>query len=460
MKRISIAIPLLLAIVAAAIAQNGPHGNAPATSSPQSQTEFYAAADEVLGVMSKILDLPAKSPLKKSIRTKPEIRAYLVAEQKKDEPASKQYIDQRTLEAFGFIPKDFPLQTYLLNLLTDQVAGLYDPKSKSFFIADWIPPLEQKPVMAHELTHALDDQYFHLQKWQKAVESNDDASMARDAVAEGSATASMMDYMFSGLHVSVRQMPDIAPFIQSGMASEMTKDPNIAKAPIFIRDELLFPYLAGAVFTQQFLKANSGWPDFKKVFEKPPVSTQQILHPKLYLQGVKPRAVTLPHLGSAIPHGWKKLDENVVGEFALGELFKQFLGEDQATKFSPMWAGDRYALFEDKKTKVTLVIVLYAIHNTSDTAKFYSAYRDLLAKKYGVTKFAQEAPEFAETDRAFLDCVQDECLTVEGPTSDVTSSVATQMMRNLNWPSLPLAQAPDNGATPSPGSHSPSHSRP
>ena len=450
MKRIILAISLSVIIAAAVLAQNDPRGSAgSSTTTPQSQAEFYAAADEVLGVMSKILDLPAKSPLKKSIRTKPEIRAYLVAEQKKGEPASKQYIDQRTLEAFGFIPKNFPLQSFLLNLLTDQVAGLYDPKSKSFFIADWIPLLEQKPVMAHELTHALDDQYFHLQKWQKAAESNDDASMARDAVAEGSATASMMDYMFAGLHVSVRQMPDITPFIETGMASEMTKDPNIAKAPIFIRDELLFPYLDGAVFTQQFLKANSGWSDFKKVFEHPPVSTQQILHPNLYLQGVKPRLVTLPHLGSAIPHGWKKLDENVVGEFSLAELFKQFLGEDQAKKFSPMWSGDRYALFENKKSKVTLLIVLYALDNPDDASKFYSAYRDLLAKKYGVANFPHETSEFAETDKAFLDCRQDQCLTVEGPTSEVTNSVAARMLRNLNWPSLPMPPSAENNRAPS-----------
>lgn len=461
MRRILLSILLSLTIAAAVIAQNDPRGNAaPSTTSPQSQAEFYAAADEVLGVMSKILDLPAKSPLKKSIRTKPEIRAYLVAEQKKDESASKQYIDQRTLEAFGFIPKNFPLQTFLLNLLTDQVAGLYDPKTKSFFIADWIPPLEQKPVMAHELTHALDDQYFHLQKWQKAAESNDDASMARDAVAEGSATASMMDYMFAGLHVSVRQMPDISPFIESGMASELTKDPNIAKAPIFIRDELLFPYLDGAVFTQQFLKANSGWTDFKKVFENPPVSTQQILHPNLYLQGVKPRVVTLPHLGSAIPHGWKKLDENVVGEFSLAELFKQFLGEDQAKKFSPMWAGDRYALFENKESKDTLLIILYGLDNADDASKFYSAYRDLLAKKYGVATFSQEGSGFAETDKAFLDCRQDECLTVEGPTSDVTNRVAAQLMWNLNWPVLPLPPVPGKAAATSSRLFTPRHSNP
>src|SRR5579863_35803 len=273
----------------------------------QTNTQFYAAANSVLQTMSKILDLPEKSSLKESIRTKAQIRAFLANGQKKDESSKQRYADQRTLEAFGLIPKGFPLDSFLLDVLTDQVAGLYDPEKKEFFIADWIDPVEQKPVMAHELTHALDDQYFHLDKWQKAVRENDDSSLARDAVVEGSAVAAMMDYSLDGMHTSVRDVPDIAPFIESGVASEMDKDPNLAKAPQFIRDELLFPYLAGAVFTQQVLKATSGWPDFKKVFENPPVSTQQILHPGLYLQDVKPIAVALPDLKSAIPHDWNKL---------------------------------------------------------------------------------------------------------------------------------------------------------
>lgn len=416
---------------------------------PQTNVQFFAAADQVLQVMSKILALPVKAPLKKSIRTKAEIRQYLADEQKKDESPRKRYADQRTLEAFGLIPKGFPLDSFLLDLLTDQVAGLYDPKKKEFFIADWISPIEQKPVMAHELTHALDDQYFHLEKWQKAVRANDDASMARDAVVEGSALAAMMDYTLADLHSSVRQVPDIAPFIESSVAAEMDKDPNLAKAPPFIRDELLFPYLDGAVFSQQVLKATKGWPDFKKVFENPPVSTQQILHPNLYFQGVKPRAIALPHLKAAIPHGWQKLDENVVGEFALREVLKQFLGARDAEHFSAMWDGDRYALFENKKTKQTILVVRLALDNEKDTESFFGGYRDALEKKYavkgpaeraadrgaeGVTEGrAEEGPEFAAFGNVFLRCFQEECLSVEGADRSVFDRIDAQ----LGWPPAP-----------------------
>lgn len=403
---------------------------------PQVQTdaEFYAAADEVLQAMSTILALPVKSPLQKSIRTKTQIREYLVNQQNKDESPQKRYADQRTLEAFGLIPKGFPLDSFLLDLLTEQVAGLYDPEGKQFFIADWISPADQKPVMAHELTHALDDQYFHLDKWQKAVRSNDDASLARDAVIEGSAVASMMDYTLADLHTSVQELPDIAPFIESSIADQMDKDPNLQKAPPFVRDELLFPYLEGAKFSQKVLKAMGGWAGFQKVFKKPPESTQQILHPDLYFQYVRPEIVDLPHLKADLPRGYGQLDENVVGEFALGEVLKQFLGPGDAEKFAPMWRGDRYALFENKNTKQTILVVLLALDSQSDASSFFTAYRQALEDKHSVKMLAQ-GNEFVAFDHVFLRCVRDRCLSVEG----ADRAVFDRINHQLGWPIEPRA---------------------
>jgi hypothetical protein len=314
-------------------------------------------------------------------------------------------------------------------LLTDQVAGLYDPHGKQFFIADWISPVEQKPVMAHELTHALDDQHFHLQKWQNAVRSNDDASLARDAVIEGSALAAMMDYTLADLHTSVRSMPDIAPFIESGVAGQMDKDPNLAKAPEFIRDELLFPYLQGAEFSQQVLKATAGWSDFKSVFQNPPASTQQILHPELYFQHVQPVTIDLPHIKSALPGGYTQLDENVVGEFALGEILKKFDGPGDAEKFAPMWRGDRYALFENKDSKQTILVVLFALGNEKDAAEFFSACRKVIEKKDGLTTPITEAPELAVFANAYIGCAQDKCLSIEGADQTTTERIE----QKLGW---------------------------
>lgn len=395
-----------------------PHAKAEGSPAPVSNAEFMAAADQVLSDMSKLLDLPVKEPLKKSIRTRDQIREYLVREEAEDKTPEQRYAEGKALEAFGLIPRGFPLDSFLLDLLTDQVAGLYDPKAQEFYIADWIDVADQKSVMAHELAHALDDQYFHIDAWSKAARPNDDAEFARDSVIEGSALAAMIDYMMREQKMGVRDIPDIGALMQANVEQQVKKEDKLAQAPLFLRDSLLFPYLNGAVFTQQFLKANSGWGDFRKVFENPPLSSQQIIHPDLYLAGVKPLAVEVPKVGGDVAAAYAPLYENVLGEFGLAELFKQFLGEDVADRVSPGWAGDRYAVLESRNKKRLMLVFVLRLDKVSDAARFFSAYSSLLVKKYpghGAESLGEQYSQVvAGGESSFLRCVASECLVLEG----------------------------------------------
>jgi hypothetical protein len=377
--------------------------------------------------MSKILALPIKEPLKKTLRSKQEVRDYLIREDKEDKKDAERYADDKTLEAFGLIPKGFPLDSFMLDVLTDQVAGLYDPKAKEFYIADWIPADEQRTVMSHELTHALEDQSFHIDSWIKAARPNDDAELARDAVSEGSAMAAMVDYEMLDQKVSVRDVPDVTLLIRASALSEMDKDPNLAKAPLYIRDELLFPYLAGTGFTQQFLKAHTGWQDLHLIFQDPPVSTQQIMHPDLYLHGVKPEVVTLPEWKALVPSDWKLLEENTMGEFGLGEVLKQLLDENRAELLSPAWKGDRYAVFEDAKAKSTPLVFRLALNNLDDTAHFFGQYSEALEHKYKTRTELFRRPNFfqfqSESGGVFLRCVATQCITVESASRETFDKI-------------------------------------
>jgi len=390
----------------------------PAQASPAPNADFSHAADEVLAQMSVLLHLPIKEPLKKTLRSKKEIRDYLVREEKEDKTDAQQYADDKSLVAFGLIPKDFPIDSFMLDVLTDQVAGLYDPKEKEFYIADWIPLEEQRDVMAHELTHALEDQSFGIDPWIKAARPNDDAELARNSVSEGTAVDAMIDYTVREDYLNVRDMPDITMLIRSGAIQNMDQDPLLSKAPVVIRDSLLFPYLSGASFSQQFLKAHTGWGDLKLVFQNPPVSTQQILHPELYLKGVKPVNVTLPDWKGLVPADWKLLEENVMGEFGLQEILKQFLGEDRANLLSPAWAGDRYAVFEDATTKNFPLVFRLVLDNEDDAARFFGQYSEALELKYSTRKELYRRPNFFQfqTDSGgiFLRCVASTCIVLEG----------------------------------------------
>ncbi|MBZ5697592.1 MAG: hypothetical protein LAN18_03500 [Acidobacteriia bacterium] len=399
----------------------------------ESNAEFLQAADEVLLEMSKLLSLPILSPLKKSLRSRDEIRAYLLQKMKEDKDAGKRYADQKTMEKFGLLPTDYPLEETLVKVLTEQIAGLYDPDSHEFFIADWNSLADERMVMSHELTHALQDQYFHIDKWTDAAKPNDDAELARDAVIEGSAIAAMLDYILQGKG-SIRDLGELDPSILMG---DVDSSPELAKAPKVLRDELLFPYLAGAPFTQSVLKASSGWPDFHKVFERPPVSTQQIMHPDMYLQGVVPPTIALPETMGLLSAEWKKLDENNMGEFGLLEILGQFLSKDRATSLAATWSADRYAIIENQKNKRTLLLFRVRLASDADAARFFGAYSEVLELKYDQRTNLMRRPNFfsfeTPDDGIFLRCVGTDCFVLEGGSRAIFDHLTSEM----GWPRGP-----------------------
>jgi hypothetical protein len=441
-RRVRRVAPLLLALVLIAgfgfaiRATSAPSAGASQAAAVQNPA-FLKAADEVLQQMSIILHLPIKQPLKKSLRSKQEIRAYLIQADKEDKNDAARYADDKSLEAFGLIPKNFPLDAFMLDVLTEQVAGLYDPKAKEFYIADWIPSDEQRDVMSHELTHALEDQSFDVDPWIKAARPNDDAELARDSVSEGTALAAMLDYSLRDQHLSIREIGDVTELIRPGAVEEMDKDSKLAQAPIVIRDSLLFPYIAGTSFSQQFLKAHTGWQDLHLLFEHPPVSTQQIIHPDFYLKGVGPAKVNFPKLQGIVPADWKPLEENVMGEFGVEAILKQFLDPARAAQLAPSWDGDRYALFEDAKTKELRLVFLLALETTDDAARFFGQYSEALEMKYSSRTQLYRRPNFfqfqTDTGGVYLRCVDLQCITVEGATRQTFDAIN----RAMGWPPAP-----------------------
>src|ERR1700745_436834 len=197
-------------------AQDSPAAAPRADSKTANNAEFLAAADEVLQQMSEITGLKLLTPLKKSLRSREEIRAYVIKQMDEEKNPAERYASQRAAEAFGLLPKGFDLDAFMVNVLTEQVEGLYDPKGREFYIADWSPLADQRMVMAHELTHALEDQHFQIETWVRAARPNDDGELAREAVLEGSAMAAMIDYLLSESGRSLKDLPDIDPSVLVG----------------------------------------------------------------------------------------------------------------------------------------------------------------------------------------------------------------------------------------------------
>ena len=417
----------------AARAQEAAVAPPPGNANAAKNADFMAAADEVLGQMSKITGLKLMTPLKKSLRSREEIRAYVIKQMNEEKNAAERYADQRSAEAFGLLPKGFDLDTFMVNVLTEQVEGLYDPKSQEFYIADWSPVDDQRMVMAHELTHALEDQHFQIEAWEKAARPNEDAELARDAVLEGSAMAAMVDYLMVSTGRGLKDLPDFDPGMLIG---ELGSTPTLQGAPPFLKDTLIFPYISGLNFSAAILR-NTGWAALPGVFERPPVSTQQILHPALYKSGKIPATVALPRMEKLLGSNWAKLDENTMGEYGWKEVLKQFLDEDRAKTLAAAWDGDRYAVFEEKQTKKLVLVTRLQLDSEEHAVRFFGQYSEALEKKYSERSNLLRRPNFFSFDTpdggVFLDCLGAECVTLEGATRKNLDAFT----KELEWPLAP-----------------------
>lgn len=401
--------------------------------------EFVAAADEVLHQMSEITGLKLLTPLKKSLRSREQIRAYVINEMKEDKDEAERYAGERSAEAFGLLPKGFDLDNFMIDLLTEQIAGLYDPKTHEFYVADWIPAADQKMVMAHELTHALQDQHFKIDNWVKAARPNDDAELARESVLEGSAMAAMVDYLLAGTGRSLQDLPDIDP---SMLVGDMESTPMLKKAPPFLRDALVFPYLDGLNFSAAIVRPK-GWDALSGVFAKPPISTQQIMHPAKYFSFRIPPKADLPSLDKELGSDWTRLEDNLMGEFGWKEVLKQFVGEERATPLAAAWSSDRYILFEQKKTKKLVLIARVDLTDEDSTSQFFTAYSAALLKKYEKRtneKREEDFLNFVTPDGGvFLKCVQMSCVSLEG----ADRALFDKLNSGLHWDTAAPAKVTD-----------------
>jgi hypothetical protein len=415
---------------------------APVTAHPSEGTsspEFLATADEVVRDMSQITGWGLVTPLKKSIRSREDIHAYILRQMDDEKDAQERYASARSAEAFGLIPKDFNLDSFLVELLTEQIAGLYDPKAHEFYIADWIPVDEQRMVMAHELTHALQDQHFNIEPWVRAARPNDDAEMAREAVLEGSAMAGMLEYELKGKGLQLKDLPEFDPSVFVG---DLAETPILKKAPPFIKDSLMFPYFSGLTFSMGVLKSG-GWPAFSSVFARPPANTQQILHPDLYFANRAPLPLKVDLPSAAPGQNWVLLEENSLGELGWKEVLKQFLDEPRAKAMAAEWDGDDYATFEEKISKRLMLGTRIRLADMVSAARFFKEYSEALEKKYPDRTDVSRRSNFLTFDSAqgsvFFRCSGRECITLEGG----SSGLFLEWTAKLNWRLIPESpQAP------------------
>ncbi len=361
-------------------------GSARAVFQEAAQSEkLLALADELMPVISRLRGLAPKAAIQKGIKSREEISRFLIeqvsANYEKDDLKSEGVL----LQKLGLIPPEMEYVGFMLKLLTEQIGGYYDAEKKAFFIAGWLSPDEQKPAMVHELTHALQDQYFDLAALAKRDRKlhNGDLALAHQAIAEGDATAVMLDYLLEPAGRNYLQLPDLV-FIMRSQLSLMNNQFEVLKsAPDFIKETLVFPYSYGTAFMQKARAHSEPWSVVDKMYADLPSSTEQIIHPEKYLvQHDNPKPVTIEDPVTRLGQSWKVTYRNVMGEFALYLLLKLNLSEESAKSAAEGWGGDQIILVEENGGSKSAVFFESTWDDQSSADRFYGALTAWLQKKY------------------------------------------------------------------------------
>ncbi len=354
--------------------------------------EFFRSLDDILQFASDHTGLPILHPVKKKLATRDEVSK--VVEKRMKEQGNGERFDRtaRSLKKLGLLPPDFNFREYMLGLYKEQVEGWYDAHSKTVYLLDWVEPELQKPVMAHELVHALQDQSYDLEKWLNVTKDSDDDTgqmiideqrAARQSIVEGQAMVVLYDYQMTSTGQTVETAPELVDSMRSSITDEDASS-MYGKAPIYLREALLFPYTFGTDFVVSVLVKRGKHAAFAGVLERPPLDTHQIMEPTSYLSGEPQMSVKVVALEKVLGAGWRREDFSGIGEVDLRVFVRQWRG-DKAAKLSPTWRGGYYMALVNKKAAKDAPLPLVLVVNFANpqaAAQFAAIYEAELPKRY------------------------------------------------------------------------------
>ena len=323
---------------------------------------------------SELRGLPFKTPVHYQMIDRADLRRVLV------EKIKEQYTEQelhdygRTLATLGLVPEGVDLLDIIVSLYGEQVAAFYDPDQRalSTFKDLVFSSNVDKMLLSHELTHALQDQNFDLQKFPLKVKDDDDLALATSALIEGDATVLMTRWYVENVEPG-KMLGDISAIFTQNTA-------KLREAPAYMREMLLFPYQQGQQFAMT-LFASGGNEALDAAFRNPPTCTKDILHPDRFLrQRATPERIELPPLKSA---DWRLIGNNVLGEFGTRFVLQQALGIFEAQMLAQGWNGDRYHVYEHGANGPTALVWSTAWDDDQHAVEFEAAYRRVAEKRSG-----------------------------------------------------------------------------
>ena len=371
---------------------------------PEQARQLFALVDVLMKFSSNESGLPIKSTVKRQLTTRDAVVQYLEKKFNEDQGTKRLERDEIVLKKFGLIDHDFDLKPFLLALLKEQIEAYYDSKTKTVNLLDWVGPDDEQPVLAHELTHALQDQHSDLEKWDNQTPDEvstdaagdkdhldrDEMDTARDAVAEGQATAVMWDCVLKPMGRSLIKDPAVIELLESQMNKEQDS-PVMARAPLLISESMLFPYREGLSFEQDVWMDQGQTAAFAGALDRPPTSSWEILNPRAYEKKLIPAIPLMPNIHPLVDAAYKPYDIGQVGQLDV-RILTELLGGDNASRdLTPAWNGGLYwagqlrsATTPAQQADTASISLLYlSVWKNAISADFFAKiYANNLGRKY------------------------------------------------------------------------------
>jgi hypothetical protein len=303
---------------------------------PPSDGMIAELVDSLRPGVERAAGLRFKATPRSAMRSKEQVRAYLTKKLRDELPPERVRGIEAAYRLIGLLPDTVKLESLLIDLYTEQVAGYYDPDSTMLFGVTGVDRGQLRLVLAHEMVHALQGQYLRLDSIMKDIRSNDRLAAAQ-AVLEGQAT--LVSIQVLSPDTDVTASPEFWTEYRTMIAQQQSSMPVFARAPLIIRETLLFPYLDGAAFMRWW--STSPLRDTVPYGPRMPVSTEQVLHPDRYLAHDAP--VPVRFTGGPAP-----MYEDMLGELEIRVLQAHLRGSNAVVAGTGAigWGGDRYRVYD------------------------------------------------------------------------------------------------------------------
>jgi hypothetical protein len=337
--------------------------------------KLFESVDEIFAFTAEDTGMPQRAAVKRRLVSKADVEKYATGQMAKEEFAKRFAQEELSMKKLGFLPRDFNLKEFLVKSTGQGIAAYYDPETKTISMLNWVPPDRQEPILAHELTHALQDQNYDLTRWMKAgskaanldaKDGSDDSALARKAVVEGQGMVVYVDYLLRAAGRSLENTPGLIYQMEDPMVKGAVDSQLLHDAPMILREMGAFAYQGGLIFEGELLHKGGKQMAFAGVFARPPRNSHEVLQPNSYINGEKLPPVRIPDMRRLLSEQYDVFDSGGIGEVDVRALLKQYGERKIADDVSSAWQGGAYVTYR-RKDKVAADVSA----STGDLALLY-----------------------------------------------------------------------------------------